>query len=467
MFPLPDHRDGVTRRYKLHLPETAEPAEIPGLGNGGITMGRHSLSYHVAQQALSVQTPSARRTSVHVGRVGLLAVTLGIEAAAAGGTAIANADTSPSNDDGDRAASSSSQSPGGAENASASAAAKSRGPSARNDAADDVSDDTERRARRDDDPGSVPATSLKGVKDSTVRGRHVDPEAAAGVEDPTVDLAPESMVLDVPQPAGRDIDDTSASTVATVEAPVPSPADQAPTEYGDIGKWMLGPNGQIADYGGAPHQGKTVLETVNVIIVDPTSRNSLEATWRLSAAMRRSGFPPRLIHSTGFRGLIDDQRYRQQPRGLFVGYSDAFFLVPNNHGRIFGPAPVETVSGYVWSGAFSTEEMAWVNGLPRHVYVSSNQARAALAARLVASGRARLGGMVALGNSYDTDTTTTGDHDGYAVVVILNDRGMFGAQTTAAAGGSDNRACVGAGYSSTPSATSCDISSITTIRGIR
>jgi hypothetical protein len=75
--------------------------------------------------------------------------------------------------------------------------------------------------------------------------------------------------------------------------------------------------------------------------------------------------------------------------------------------------------GYVWSGAFSTEELGLYNGLPTHTYVSSNMARTALAMGLVASGRATYGGMVPLDNSYETATTTTGDHDGYAVVLIL------------------------------------------------
>ena len=39
--------------------------------------------------------------------------------------------------------------------------------------------------------------------------------------------------------------------------------------------------------------------------------------------------------------------------------------------------------------------------------------------RLILSGRATYGGMVPLDNSYNTATTTTGDHDGYAVVLVL------------------------------------------------
>lgn len=209
------------------------------------------------------------------------------------------------------------------------------------------------------------------------------------------------------------------NAVPSTAVGVPSPTDDVATPYGDIGKWMLEPNGQIADYGGLPYGGRTVLEPVNVIIVDPTSSSAAESAAKLNCAMFWSGFPGQPFHSTGFRGAIDDILYGQQPTGPLLGFSDNFFLFPNNHGRIFGPDPVETAEGYVWSGAFSTEEFVIYEFLPRHAYVSSNVARNALAMRLIASGQATYGGMVPLNNAYNTATTTTGDHDGYAVVVVL------------------------------------------------
>jgi hypothetical protein len=209
------------------------------------------------------------------------------------------------------------------------------------------------------------------------------------------------------------------NAVPSTAVGVPSPTDDVATPYGDIGKWMLEPNGQIADYGGLPYGGRTVLEPVNVIIVDPTSSSAAESAAKLNCAMFWSGFPGQPFHSTGFRGAIDDILYGQQPTGPLLGFSDNFFLFPNNHGRIFGPDPVETAEGYVWSGAFSTEEFVIYEFLPRHAYVSSNVARNALAKRLIASGQATYGGMVPLNNAYNSATTTTGDHDGYAVVVVL------------------------------------------------
>ena len=210
-----------------------------------------------------------------------------------------------------------------------------------------------------------------------------------------------------------------ANANPAVTSGLPSPGDQTHTAYGDIGKWMLQPNGQISNYGGQPYAGKTLLEPVNVIIVDPTSTTPAQAAWKLNSAMFWAGFPAQLIHSSGFQGEIDDVVYGQQPSSFLTGYSDSFFVFPNDHGRIFGPDPVQTSTGYVWSGAFSTEAFGVYNFLPVHAYVSSDMARTALAMRLILSGQATFVGMVPLDNAYNTATTTTGDHDGYAVVLQL------------------------------------------------
>lgn len=257
------------------------------------------------------------------------------------------------------------------------------------------------------------------------------PTASTG-DTPT---APIPLVLGVLHLIGREIDRifayqppstasfTSAEAYANANPAIasapPSPGDEVHTAYGDVGKWMLQSNGQIANYGGQPFEGRTVLEPVNVIIVDPRSKTSAEAAQRLNAAMFWAGFPAQPIHSTGFQGEIDDVTYGQQPTGLLAGFSNNFFLVDNDHGRIFGPDPVETSSGYVWTGAFSRETLVFDNFLPGHAYVSSDVARTALATQLILSGQATFVGMVPLDNAYNTESTTTGDHDGYAVVLRL------------------------------------------------
>jgi hypothetical protein len=227
----------------------------------------------------------------------------------------------------------------------------------------------------------------------------------ASASSPTV-AAPRSLVAP-----------TAATT--TLDPVAPRPGDVVDTPYGDIGKWMLQSNGQISNWGGRSHDGKTLLEPINVIVVDPTSTNPAESAAKLNAAMSRAGFPAQGLHSTGFRGTINGETYGQQPNGILEAFSDNFFLLPNDHGRMFGPAPVENGTGYVWTGAFSTELLATA-GQFGHEYVSYGVARDVLAARLVASGAATVVGVVPLDNAYATGTHTTGDHDGYAVVLRLN-----------------------------------------------
>lgn len=162
------------------------------------------------------------------------------------------------------------------------------------------------------------------------------------------------------------------------------------------------------------------MEPVNVIVIDPDSKNSVQSTIKLNAAMARAGFPAQPVHSTGFQGTIDGETYGQQPGGIVLAFSDNFFLLPNDHGRMFGPALAAGGEGYVWTGAFSTETLDLGQGQLGHEYVSSTIARDELVRRLVLSGGATVVDVVPIGNAVDTATETTGDHDGYAVVLRLN-----------------------------------------------
>jgi hypothetical protein len=201
---------------------------------------------------------------------------------------------------------------------------------------------------------------------------------------------------------------------------VPSPGDVADTPYGEIGKWLLQPNGQISNYGGQKFAGKSILEPVNVIILDPTSASAADAAKKLNTDLSQAGFPAQPIHSTGFLGIIDGETFAQHPTGLLAAYSDANFLLPDDHARVFGPAPAQSEAGYVWTVATS-RELFGLNGLiPAHTYVSYDQARDELTSRLIANG-ATLVGIVPLSNAYSGATETTGDNDGYAIVIKLND----------------------------------------------
>lgn len=190
-------------------------------------------------------------------------------------------------------------------------------------------------------------------------------------------------------------------------------SDAIDTPYGAIGKWMLASNGQVSNYGGAKYQNKTLLEAINVIIVDPTSKSPTESTTKLNNAMNSVGFPSSFGHTTGFKGMINKKIYTQQPTAWLDAYSDNAFWTTNNHGRIFGPA-VAATGGYVYSGSFSTEVPSWF----WHVYTSSNVARDTLANKFATKGFTKLP-SVDMANDINTASTSTGDHDGIAVVIKL------------------------------------------------
>jgi hypothetical protein len=220
-------------------------------------------------------------------------------------------------------------------------------------------------------------------------------------------------------PTGFTNDPVIGTNPVSTTPGVPSPDDVVQTPYGDIGPWLLESNGQISDFGGAQLGGRAVLEPINVIIVDPTSSTAAEATAKFNARMTQAGFPALPIHSTGFQGTIDDVTYGQQPTGSLDAYSDNFFLLPDDHARAFGPDPVQTASGFVWTVAVSREQFGLNGFLPTHTYTSYNAARDELASQLMADG-ATLVGIVPLSNAVDSATQTTGDHDGYAIVIRLN-----------------------------------------------
>ena len=204
-------------------------------------------------------------------------------------------------------------------------------------------------------------------------------------------------------------------THSAASAPVPSGAVVTP--YGSIGKWMLQSDGSVSNYGGQLYQNKTLLEVVNAIIVDPTSKTAAASTTKLNSDMTAAGFGTQFGHSTGFSGVINNTTYAQQPTGWLSAFSDNYFWTQNNHGRLFGPAPA-TGGGYVYSGALSTETPGFYGWTYTHLYVSSNTARNALAHDLVASGQIQAA-SINMNNTYNTTDTTTGDHDGNAVVIVL------------------------------------------------
>jgi hypothetical protein len=204
-------------------------------------------------------------------------------------------------------------------------------------------------------------------------------------------------------------------------SPTATPGDVVHTVYGDIGKWMLRPTSdglQISDWIGQKYWGRNLLEPINVVIVDRTSTTAEESAQKLIDSLTAAGFPARVKHSTGYEGSIDGIDYTQQPTGAEQAFSDGFYIFPNDHGRFFGPAPATDGEGFVWVAALSRERVGVYNWQFTHSYVSFNRARDDLRAGLLGIGAVDLG-TVNLDNRVNNATQTTGDSDGYAVVIEL------------------------------------------------
>jgi len=181
---------------------------------------------------------------------------------------------------------------------------------------------------------------------------------------------------------------------------------------GDVGKWMISPSGQIADWGGLRYKDQVIHEAINVIFIDAGAKSAAEAKTRLVDAMTRAGYPPRYHHSSGYRGIIDGEIYGQIPTEDAYAFSNQVYLLDNNHGRVFGPK--QTTIGWVFTAAFSREDVSYLRR--EHLYASFSGARDDLAMNLNEKSIYKRAETVSLDNG-STSEYTTGDHDGSAIVM--------------------------------------------------
>lgn len=184
---------------------------------------------------------------------------------------------------------------------------------------------------------------------------------------------------------------------------------------GEIGKWMVSGEGGIANWGGELLGGKSIREVINVILVDEGAKDAAEAESRVLEAMEAAGFPLRTGHSSGYHGYIDGERFDQRPNKVQHAFSDRPFIESNTHGRIFGVA--QTEAGWVSIAALSSEIFHY-GAPPKHEYGSFKFARDLLIDALDKQSEFKKAETVALDNAArENDAFSTGDHDGYAVVV--------------------------------------------------
>lgn len=400
-----------------------------------------------------------------VGRVGGLAVALGIGVAVASGTAVATADSSRDSSDGAGRSQTSSESTRGGTRANTSmVATRGRGVAPAAAATPEAAPDTsvaipDQVAIEAIDPPVAPRSAASfrvapTVPDAVVSDPVSDaadppaPLAAASVPAPSAAVTSPAPAV-VVAPAASNVlapPNTDPVAQAAVADPVaPDPDATVDTAYGDLGKWMLNKDGEIADWVGIPYCGsgtcKTMQEPINVIFtVQAKSKWWAEAI--LNFKLRRAGFPPSCCSSVGYKAILDEITSQQMPRGGILGvgvlgpgnfqrgllgllagigpaYRDAFFMTTNSHMRTFGGVS-DGNGNWVFTGSVSKEYYTTVDGKPTHGYESFDQARDKLLSDMVAAGNTDLG-LVAMHNAIPADDPnyTTGDADGFAQVIAI------------------------------------------------
>lgn len=182
-----------------------------------------------------------------------------------------------------------------------------------------------------------------------------------------------------------------------------------------IGRWLLTGREVPANWLGQKFQGKMMREPINVILVDEVAATPDAAVQYLLESCEAIGYLSRPGHSSDYRGQIGNVIYSQLPQEENHAFSNAMYIFPNNHGRIFGP---HFFAGYYYfSGALSREAINLFAEV-RHVYASFEMAKQDFAARMQASGRYFVVGAIAMENVFlPSESMTTGDHDGTAVLL--------------------------------------------------
>lgn len=181
----------------------------------------------------------------------------------------------------------------------------------------------------------------------------------------------------------------------------------------DIGQYMIKPDssGPALWLDRKQPDGRYIQEPINIIIVDKKASGIENASIRLVDAFTKAGFGPRYGHSSGYHGKMNGKLYLQQPSTKDFAFSDYMWAFSNNHARIFGP--FQSGSTYIWVGSSSREK-----GIS-HDYVSFLISRNALVAALSKYSGAEIAGNYYLDNKLDIPDYCTGDHDGFAPVIIL------------------------------------------------
>lgn len=182
-----------------------------------------------------------------------------------------------------------------------------------------------------------------------------------------------------------------------------------------IGKWMISSSNAPANWLGIKFQGKEMREPINLVIIDSSSKTSAEAIARISQYCDTAGYKNRKGHSSGYSAYIGRSLYSQIPSEKDHAFSNRPYELDNDHGRIFGPYKVG--GKFYFVGSFSREVVGRVGLKMIHKYGSFRQAREDFADQVTRKTELIITQYIFLDNRISSGTLTTGDHDGFAIVL--------------------------------------------------
>ncbi len=182
-----------------------------------------------------------------------------------------------------------------------------------------------------------------------------------------------------------------------------------------IGKWMIAPSGRPADWIGIKYKGKEMREPINIVIIDVKSKTAEDSIARISGYCEKAGYKDRKGHSSGYSGYIGGSVCSQLPRENDHAFSNGPYELSNNHGRMFGP--YKSGGKFYFIGAFSREVVGRVGMGLTHKYGSFMKAQKDFVKQAARKTELKVVTEIFLDNAFSGGMLTTGDHDGYAVVL--------------------------------------------------
>ena len=184
----------------------------------------------------------------------------------------------------------------------------------------------------------------------------------------------------------------------------------------DFGKWMYikdkDNNFIPSNWLGVKVNGKTLFEPINLIIIDEQSKSIEKSDSLISEILDNVGFSKRNGHTAQYYGIIDGNFYGQLPQiGSDRAFSNYHWSLTNDHIRLFGP--VLKNNRYIWTGNASREK-----GIS-HSYISFRKAINELEKNILSYSNATILGYFFLDNQKNEIDSTTGDHNGYCLVIMI------------------------------------------------